>query len=459
MDVLFLLQCGFNMAMQHFYMRTITSITKTPVSGFALRLAMMTAVCLGTLFVGTLHAQRSFRYDVKNGIDVLVAQDFKTLQGQRVALVTNQSGRLRTLVSTLSAFQSSKNLKLTTLLTPEHGYYGLARAGDAVADSNDAIKGVAQFSLYGKTRRPTKEMFDNCDVVVYDIQDVGNRSYTYLSTMFNVMDACAEYDKPLYVLDRPNPLGGKVMDGAVLDTAFTSFVGIIPIPLVHGCTLGELAQMINGEGWLPAASDGKPRKCSLTIVKADGWQRWMTWEDTDFQWIPTSPHVPSVDAARGLSVLGFIGELNILNIGVGYTLPFQYIGAPTLNTEVFLEALRRVNLPNIILVPTRYRPFYSKFSGADCNGVILTFFPDATRFKPFTAGLDIFLALRIIQPELFAVKSVTENARSMFIKVTGSDKLFEMLFVKRAPDEEIRRFASKGIKEFAEMRKKYLLYD
>jgi uncharacterized protein YbbC (DUF1343 family) len=420
---------------------------------------MLACSLLMLMQYGLLYAQRSFRYDVKNGIDVVAAQDFKLIQGQRVALVTNQSGRMRTLVSTLAAFQNAKNVKLTTVLTPEHGYYGLVRAGDAVADSSDAIKGVVQFSLYGKTRRPTKEMFANCDVVVYDIQDVGNRSYTYLSTMFNVMDACAEYEKPLYVLDRPNPLGGKVIDGAVLDTAFTSFVGIIPVPLIHGCTLGELAQMINGEGWLPADTDGKPRRCSLTVVKADGWQRWMTWEDTDFQWIPTSPHVPSVDAARGLAVLGFIGELNILNIGVGYTLPFQYIGAPTLNTELLLDALRRVNLPDITLVPTRYRPFYGKFSGMDCNGVLLSFFPDATRFKPFTAGLDIFLALRVVQPDLLNTKSVTENGRSMFIKVTGSDRLFDLLFVKRATDEEIRRMANKGVKEFAEMRKKYLLYD
>jgi uncharacterized protein YbbC (DUF1343 family) len=440
----------------------------------------------------TAHAQRSFRYDVRTGADVLAAQDFKPLLGQRIALVTNHSGRLRSLQSTLEAFQSAKSCKITTLLTPEHGYYGLARAGDAVEDSSDGIRGVVQYSLYGKTRRPSKEMLDDCDAVVFDVQDVGNRSYTYLSTMFNVMDACAEFGKPLIILDRPNPLGGKIMDGAVLDTTFASFVGVIPVPLVHGCTLGELAQMINGEGWLPFVKDGlqsglqsgSQRTCKLTVIKAEGWQRWMTWEDTDLQWVPTSPHVPSIDAVRGLATLGFLGELNLVSVGVGYTLPFQYLGTPTMNAALLLEALKsaarrgtsatstasgaasgaastlqNITLHSMTLIQSRYKPFYGKFANTDCNGIMLTFFPDAVRFKPFAAGLDIALALRTIQPELFAAKNIAENPRAMFVKVTGSDKLFEMLFVKKSPDEEIRRFANKGIREFAEMRKKYLLYD
>jgi len=390
---------------------------------------------------------------------VLVAQDFKPLQNQRVGLVTNQSGRLRTLGSTLDAFLNTKTCKLTTLLTPEHGYYGLARAGEHVDDSTDGIREVRQYSLYGKTRRPTKEMLDNCDVIVFDIQDVGVRSYTYLSSLYNVMDACAEFGKPLVVLDRPNPLGGKVMDGMVLDTAFASFVGVIPVPYVHGCTLGELAQMINGERWLSKDADGKARQCSLTVIKAEGWQRWMTWEDTDFQWIPTSPHVPSVDAVRGMAVIGAFGELNIFNVGVGYTLPFQTLGAPDLNGEFLIEALRRTNLSGITLVPVRYKPFYSKFANTECRGVMLAFFPDATRFKPFTAGVEIMLALRTIQPEYFTPKAIADNLRSMFNKVSGTDKLFDLMFVKKAPDEEIRRLITKGVKEFAEMRKKYLLYD
>jgi uncharacterized protein YbbC (DUF1343 family) len=417
------------------------------------------AVCSTALCVSALQAQRSFRYDVKHGADVLVAQDFKPLQNQRVGLVTNQSGRLRTLGSTLDAFLNTKSCKLTTLFTPEHGYYGLARAGEHVDDSTDGIREVRQYSLYGKTRRPAKEMFDNCDVIVFDIQDVGVRSYTYLSSLYNVMDACAEFGKPLVVLDRPNPLGGKVIDGMVLDTAFASFVGVVPIPYIHGCTLGELAQMINGERWLSKDADGKARQCSLTVVKAEGWQRWMTWEDTDFQWIPTSPHVPSVDAVRGMAVIGAFGELNIFNVGVGYTLPFQTLGAPDLNGELLIEALRRTNLGGITLVPVRYKPFYSKFANTECRGVMLAFFPDAARFKPFTAGVEMMLALRTIQTEYFTVKTIPDNLRSMFNKVSGTDKLFDLMFVKKAPDEDIRRLITKGVKEFGDARKKYLLYD
>ncbi len=403
-------------------------------------------------------AQQSFRYDVKNGIDVVVSQNFSMFQNQKITLVTNQSGRMRTLASTLDAFLAAKSCKVISVLTPEHGYYGLARAGDAVQDT-DVIYGINSFSLYGKTRRPTKAMLAACDAVVFDIQDVGVRPYTYLGTLYNVMDACAEFGKPLTILDRPNPLGGKIMDGAVLDTTVASFVGIIPIPYVHGCTLAELAQLINGEGWLPHDSTGKPRRCQLTVVKAEGWQRWMTWEDTDFQWIPTSPHVPSIDAVRGMAVIGLLGELSLFSVGVGFTSPFQLLGSPLLNPDLVLEALRRTPMNSLALVPTRFRPFYNKFANTDCNGILLTFFPDATRFRPFTAGLELMLALRAVHPEFFAPKSITDNLRSMFTKVAGSDKLFDLLFVKKSPDEEVRKFATKGVKEFGELRKKYLLYD
>ena len=402
----------------------------------------------------------NFRYDVKNGIDVLATQNFALLEGKKIVLVTNQSGRTRLMTSTLEAVQQSKICTILSILTPEHGYFGVQRAGETVKDSAETVRGVKASSLFGKERRrPSKEMLDACDLVVFDIQDIGVRAYTYLSTLYWVMDACAEYGKPLIILDRPNPLGGKIIDGAVLDTAFTSFVGIAPIPYVHGCTVGEFALMANGEGWLSADASGKPRKCSLSVIRAEGWQRWMTWEDTDFKWIPTSPHIPSVDAIRGMALTGVYGELSLLSIGVGYTLPFQMFAAPTLNTALLLEGVKKQNLAGITPIPTRFRPFYGKFANTDCNGILFVFTPDAQKFKPFSAGLDFVLALRTLQPELFAAKNIPKNNQEMFAKVSGTDKLFEMLFVKKSSDEEIRRFAQRGIKEFIEMRKKYLLYD
>lgn len=403
---------------------------------------------------------QNFRYDVKNGVDVLAAQGFSVVEGKKIILVTNQSGRTRLMNSTLEAFQQSKTCTIISILTPEHGYFGVQRAGELVKDSAETVRGIKASSLFGKERRrPSKEMLEPCDMVVFDIQDIGLRGYTYLSTLYWVMDACAEYGKQLVVLDRPNPLGGKIIDGMVLDTAFTSFVGIAPIPYVHGCTVGEFALMTNGEGWLSSDASGKARKCSLTVIRAEGWQRWMTWEDTDFKWVPTSPHIPSVDAIRGMALSGIYGELSLLSIGIGYTLPFQMFAAPTMNTALLLEGVRKQNLTSISAIPTRFRPFYGKFANTDCNGILFIFTPDAQKFKPFSAGLDFILALRTLQPELFVAKNIPKQNQEMFAKVCGTDKLFDMLFLKKSSDEEIRRFAQRGVKEFTDMRKKYLLYD
>jgi uncharacterized protein YbbC (DUF1343 family) len=424
---------------------------------FSLYLALSTAYSQSPS-AGIPTAQ-NFRYDVKNGIDVLASQNFTLLTGKKIVLVTNQSGRTRTLTATLDALVQAK-CAVVSILTPEHGYYGLARAGENVKDSAETVRGIKAVSLFGKERRrPSKEMLDKCDIVVFDIQDIGVRAYTYLSTLYWVMDACAEYNKQLVVLDRPNPLGGKVVDGNVLDTAFASFVGIAPIPYVHGCTIGEFAMMANGEGWLTRDATGKSRKCPLTIIRAEGWQRWMTWEDTDFTWIPTSPHIPTVDAVRGMALTGVYGEISLFNIGVGYVLPFQMLGTPTLNVPLLTEAVKKTNMAGVTLIPTRYRPFYGKFAGMDCNGILFAFTPDALRFKPFAAGLDIVLALRALQPEMFQAKAIPDNGKTMFAKVCGTDKLFEMLFLKRASDDEIRKFAQRGVKEFLDARKKYLLYD
>ena len=425
------------------------------------RWVMVFFVCAFMLCTLRLSAQQgNFRYDVKNGIDVLIGQNFALFEGKKLVLVTNQSGRTRALQSTLDAFLQAKNCTVGSILTPEHGYYGLARAGEVVKDSIETIRNIKAVSLFGKERRrPTKAMLEDFDAVVFDIQDIGIRGYTYLSTLYWVMDACAEYGKPLYILDRPNPLGGKIIDGLVLDTAFTSFVGIVPVPYIHGCTLGEMAMMVNGEGWLQRDAAGKPRKCPLTIIRAEGWQRWMTWEDTDFTWIPTSPHIPTVESIRGMALTGIYGEVSLINIGVGHVLPFQMLGAPTLNVPLLMEGVKKQNLTSITMIPTRYRPFYGKYANTDCNGILFAFAPDAIKFKPFAASIDILLALKAIHPEFFQAKNVSEAQKGMFIKVSGTDKLFEALYVKKVPDEEIRRLAQRGVKEFTELRKKYLLYD
>lgn len=402
-------------------------------------------------------AQPRFRYDVKLGIDRLEEERFSLIAGKKVVLVTNQSGRTRTLMPTYQAIQKSQAVSLLAVLTPEHGYYGVARAGESVADSADSLRGVPVRSLYGAHRRPTRAMLDSCDAVVFDVQDIGLRSYTFLSTLYNVMDACAEYGKPCIVLDRPNPLGGTVVDGNVPDSGMTSFVGIIPVPYVHGCTFGELARMINEEGWLPKGADSTARRCALTIVPMQNWERWMSWEDTDFLWTPTSPHIPTVDAIRGAALTGVWGELGLANIGIGYTLPFQMFGSPTLNSQLAADVLSRHALPGIVITATRYRPFYGKYSQQDCNGLLFSFYPDLN-IRPYSAGIDVVLAIRALHPDMFIATGIQEQARSMFEKVTGSRELFSALY-SGGSDATVRAVTSRGRDQFIELRKKYLLYE
>jgi uncharacterized protein YbbC (DUF1343 family) len=407
----------------------------------------------------SIYAQSTFRYDVKMGIDVLAGDTTQQvlLAGKRVALIANQSSRSRELQTSFDILKGFSFCTVASIMTPEHGFFGVARAGEEVDDGMDSLA-IKSYSLYGKNRRPTREMFESCDIVVYDLQDIGVRSYTYLATLLNVMDACAEYGKPLIVLDRPNPLGGRVVDGNVLDTAVASFVGPAPIPYLHGCTFGEIAQMANAEGWLKTNTDGTRRACSLTVIPMQGWQRWMTWEDTDFFWTPTSPHIPTVNAIRGAAVLGVAGELSMMSIGIGYTLPFQMFGTPTFDAVKFYEGIKKIPMNGIALEETYFKPFYGKHKDTVCHGFIMQFRPDV-RFKPYSFGIEMLLVLRNLHPELFTADRYPANTQSMFNKVTGSPEMFEFLFQKQGNDDEVRKLLQKGIREFMELRKKYVLYE
>ena len=231
---------------------------------------------------------------------------------------------------------------MVSILVPEHGFYISVPAGSKVSD--DSLFGVPVFSLYGIERSPGRKILSNCDVILIDVQDIGVRSYTYISTVYKVMEAAAKFSIPVIILDRPNPLGGMIVDGNTIDKGRESFVGIVPISYIHGMTIGELAMMINQEGWLPIGKSKMPLKCDLSIIEMKGWSRWMAWEDCGMLWFPTSPHVPTVNAIRGLAVLGIFGELGIINIGIGTTLPFQYIGMPGFKVKKVIEALSRQNI-------------------------------------------------------------------------------------------------------------------
>ena len=255
---------------------------------------------------------------VKTGIDVLCDNGFAPLQGKRVGLVTNPTGVNRDLVSTVDLLANAPGVTLAALYAPEHGVRGNVTAGAKVATYTDTQTGVKVWSIYGATTKPTAAMLAGIDVMVYDIQDIGSRSYTFISTMGKCMEACAENGIPFIVLDRPNPLGGEKVEGCLVDSDCVSFVSQYPVPYVYGLTCGELARYLNGEGLLRRGV-----RCDLTVIPMQGWRRGMLWQDTGLEWVMTSPHVPQPVSALFYPASGILGELDYMSIGVGYNLPFQ----------------------------------------------------------------------------------------------------------------------------------------
>ncbi|MBS1911673.1 MAG: DUF1343 domain-containing protein [Bacteroidetes bacterium] len=386
------------------------------------------------------------------GIDVLVRRGFDGLEGKRVGLVINQTSLRRDIrQSTLEAFLATNVCHVTALFGPEHGIDASEAAGDAVNDQTDRRTGLPVYSLYGATRKPTPAMLRNVDVMVYDIQDIGVRSYTYISTLINVMEACAEAGIPLIVLDRPDPIGGDVVDGPVLDINYRSFVGIVPIPYVYGLTPGELATMANGEGWL-----ANGLRCRLRVVRMRGWHRSMTWGETGLTWVPTSPHVPTQEAAFALAITGAIGELGIVNIGVGYTLPFQLVGAPWIDGDSLARRLNRARLTGLYFRRTAYKPFYAMSSGTTCYGVHLMRIGENA--APFKACIAILATLRDLYPERNLLGSIADEKWKTFDKVCGTDQIRLGLLRGDTPDALAAAWR-RPLGAYISRREDYLLYE
>ncbi len=400
-----------------------------------------------------LMMNNSSAQNVKTGIDILTESNFSQIRGKKILLLTNSSGRNNDGTSTLDIL--SKHLKndFIGVLAPEHGYFAAVPAGQAISD--ESINGVNVYSVYDTTKEPSRSIFNKADAIVVDIQDIGVRSYTYISTLHRTMQVAANIGKEVIILDRPNPIGGMIVDGNVLEHGMESFVGVVRIPYIHGLTLGELAKMINEESWLGINETGKNLKCNLTVIRMAGWERWMAWEDTGLMWFPTSPHVPTADAVRGLACLGIFGEIGLMSIGIGSASPFQYIGNPNFNSKAVLELLSTQKLPGIHLSQARFQPFYGMYSGKSVESLLLRF-PLSNEFLPYTSGIKIVLAIRAIHPELFRADS-KRSGIDMFKKVTGTKDLYNALF-NNLPDDVVLKISSRGLNEFLALRNKYLLY-
>ncbi|MDD8018960.1 MAG: DUF1343 domain-containing protein [Bacteroidota bacterium] len=388
---------------------------------------------------------------VQTGIDVLIESHFAQLKGKRVGLITNPTGVTSNLASTIDILANAKELKLVALFGPEHGVRGDAAAGNKVDTEIDSVTGLPMYSLYGKTRKPTADMLKGIDVLVYDIQDIGARSYTFINTMALAMEAAAENHIEFMVLDRPDPLSGNRIEGNVLDFRFRSFVGQYPVPYVYGMTCGEFATMLNEEGWLESKL-----KCKLTVIQMKNWKRTMHLDETKLHWVPTSPHIPNAHTTLFYSATGILGELQTVNIGVGYTMPFQLIGAEWINGRQLAEALNKKNLPGVYFRPLSYKPFYGDQQNKQLQGVQIHIL-DKTKINLTNIQIHVIETLIKLYPEKNPFNLADAGRRTMFDKVMGTDIVRKQLTEGKSAEEIIAQWGE-GISAFQKIREKYLLY-
>lgn len=431
-------------------------------ANFAVRRAVL-AACALLMFACTQFAMSvDVSADVKEapdrvatGAEMLVATGFAVLAGKRVALITNQTGLVggRHLADLLHA---APNVTLAAILAPEHGFRGQVEAGEMVRDGMDPATGVTVHSLYGSSRKPSRRMLRDVDILVFDIQDIGARFYTYISTMGLAMQAAAEAGIPFMVLDRPNPLGGDYVAGFVLEKRHTSFVGQYPIPIVHGLTVGELARMIKGESWLKGL-----KQLDLRIVEIKGWQRSMRWPDTGQSWVATSPNIPTFRSALVYPGIGIIGETQLVNEGRGTPEPFTLFGAPWLDADSMARELSALDLPGVAFEAERYQPrsipgvaANPVFVGHTINGVRVVV-TDAARYQTLEVGVHALVAL-MRQARAKKVKPLFAKLK-MFHAIAGTRRLYRMLMDGASGEAVIAAWKS----EVAAFRKRagpYLIY-
>jgi len=372
------------------------------------------------LFVSLQAAFLDADAQVKTGIDVLSENGFELLLGKRVGLVTNPTGVDRELNSTIDILH--KHVNLTALFGPEHGVRGDYSAGDHVSDQVDPQTGVPVYSLYGKNRKPSAEVLENVDVIVYDIQDIGARSYTYISTMGLVMEAAAELGKEVVVLDRPNPLNGNRVEGPLVEEGYHSFVSQYKIPYLYGLTCGELAIYLNAEGLLKGGV-----RCKLRVVPMKGWTREMTFDQTGLQWVPTSPHIPDYRTAFYYPATGIIGELDPNMIGIGYTLPFQLLVTDSIDAVQLSKAMNGLNLSGVIFRPIYIKPYYMAKKGKSLQGVQIHI-TDLSSVNLTEIQFWFLQEAHKLDPSFNPFRG-KENRYQMFDKVVGSDQ-FRTAFLR-----------------------------
>lgn len=394
------------------------------------------------------------RGQVLTGIDVLEQNGFQELAGKRVGLVTNPSGVDRFVRSTIDVLFEAPQVNLVALYGPEHGVRGDAYAGDHVESSTDPKTGLPVYSLYGPTREPTQEMLKGVDIMVYDIQDVGVRCYTFISTLGLVMRACAKAGIEVLVLDRPNPLGGYKVEGPLVEDGFYSFVSQYHIPFVYGLTVGELANLINEEGLNRGQKGDQPHlRCKVSVIPMRGWKRWMKFRDTGLPWILPSPNIPSMESALCYASSGICGEFGHLNTGVGYTIPFQTFAAEWIDADALKARLDSYALPGVAFRTIHYKPIAGSLKGKLIHGVQFFF----TDFERANISLLQFYVMQAVQELWPSHNPYPLKSTRMTDIVCGTDYV-RINFGKQLKAADIVDYWNKDAESFKKLSQTYYLY-
>jgi uncharacterized protein YbbC (DUF1343 family)/CubicO group peptidase (beta-lactamase class C family) len=373
---------------------------------------------------------------VLTGIDVLERDGFKQLAGMKIGLVTNHTGRDRDGRQTIDVLNNAPGVKLVALFSPEHGIRGVA--DEKVSDSKDEATGLSIYSLYGDTRRPKPEQLKDLDALVFDIQDVGVRFYTYISTLGYLMEEAAKAHRPVFVLDRPNPIGGVEVEGPVADSDKLSFTSYYTIPVRHGLTIGELGQLFNQQ---------RKIGCDLRVIKMDGWRRSMWFDETNLTWINPSPNMRSLTEATLYPGVGLLETTNI-SVGRGTDTPFEIVGAPWMQGEKLSEYLNSRQIPGVRFVPIKFTPKSSVFKDENCGGINIVV-TDRALFRPVTTGIEIAVALRQLYPAAWKVDS--------YLRLLVNADALERVKRGESPREIVASWNAQ-VEEFRKVRMSVMLY-
>ncbi|MEA3500894.1 MAG: DUF1343 domain-containing protein [Candidatus Marinimicrobia bacterium] len=396
--------------------------------------------------------KNSSKVKVKTGLDVLIKDEFNILKDKKVGIVANHTSVNKNGKHIVDIINDFKNTEVTAIFAPEHGFRGEAAAGKYVENNIDPSTNAPIFSIYGKHRKPNSKMLENVDILIFDIQDIGSRFYTYISTMGNIMEAGAENDIPVIILDRPNPIGG-IVEGNVLNKKYSSFVGMYPIPIRHGMTVGELANMIKNEKWINEAEDLK-----LKVIKLENWDHKIFFPQINLNWIDPSPNMRNFNEAilyPGMCLF----EATNFSEGRGTKHPFEWVGAPFINSEEVIKNLDKLGLKGVKFKAITFKPkdmpgcaVNPKFEDEIINGISIKV-TDPAKFRSIDFGVNLIILLRDLYPDDFSV-----SRPNWIDKLWGDDSFRKMYNNNRSANEIINAYGIK-LKKFINLRKKYLFYD